>query len=395
MKHYPDSIQHILRKQFEADGYDLVELIQIPKNGDRMLRIQTLEEALQEFDHEDSNDNQSMTGFIIQVRPKAKVGHLESPGLPSPPPLRAQIDGVYLQDGKLNIPYLSKNGELLYRSGEFTLAKNIFKTILQPGGDRTSYALHWLGKCAESEGKLDYAQKFYEESLVYQPNLEVYQQLASLLIRLHKDQPAAEILERALNLKSVSTDTLFDLHKTAGNCWTRCDQTQKAEAHYRKALEIDPSDDELYSNLGAIYLHLSRTADSRRYFDKAISLNPSNAAAWTGLGTCYFVEGNKQAAHDSFAKALDIQIKNPTAIFYLVKLSYELKSYSTAARILENYIDIAPVNAHLLYSLAGLQYHLGKIEDSKKVTQKILDLQPQHTGAQDLLKLIETMTARN
>ena len=65
-----DLIEKTLKRQLEADGYDLVDLVQIPNTGDRMVRIQTLEEALQEFDQGGPED---MTGFLIHVRPKSKA----------------------------------------------------------------------------------------------------------------------------------------------------------------------------------------------------------------------------------------------------------------------------------------------------------------------------------
>lgn len=390
-----NALGEALGKQSPAKDFE-IDVMPIPASGsgDRMVRLRTLEEALREFERSPDGDS---TGYIVHVKPR-KAPQAFAP-LPPVAPADEQAQGaasrgsenVYLQNGKLNVHYLVRNAELLHSSGEYALARNVYKAIFQ-SGERTATALHGIGRCFEAEGKLEEARINYEESLAYQPDVEVYQNLASLLIRQGKDHQAADVLERALNLKDTSPALRFELHKAAGNCWARIQRNVDAERHYARALELNPSADEIRANLGALNLQSGRMDAARRHFEDAVAANPRNDKALTGLGSCLLALGEKRGAHDCFARALGIELQNPTAIFYLVKCAYEIRSYATAARILEGYVEVSPVNANLLYSLAGLQYHLGRIADAKATVRKIMEISPQHAGARDLLAMMDKLS---
>lgn len=374
MKDLGTKIHQTLGARLNAEGFDLVDLVPIPAHGDRMLRFRTVQEALEEFESDGS------MGYLVQIRRQA-------PAVSAPAADTSALEGVWMPDGKLNVQYLVRNAELLFSAGEFTLAGNIYKSLLDAGVN-SGFSLYWMGRCLEAEGKSEEACHSYEEALTWNPTLEAYRHFGGLLIRSRKNHQAAEIYERALNLKTLSADTRFELHKTAGNCWMRAEKDAQAEKHYRQALQINPSADDIQANLGALYLQGAKTSDARRFFQDALAANPANDRALSGLGSCWLADGDRQQAHDAFAKSLEINLANPTAVFHLVKCAYQIRSYATAARILGEYVQTAPVSTNLLYSLAGLQFHLGQHGEAAKTARQILDMKAGHAGAADLLKLI-------
>lgn len=299
-----------------------------------------------------------------------------------------------LPNGKLNVQFLLENARILYKSGDYALARNIYRTLLK-GGECSDTAFFEAGRCLEAEGKNESAISHYKESIAYHPSLNCFQQLSSLYIRLGNDQEAADVLERTVLLKEIKVETRFELFKAAGNCWTRVKSNENAERCFKKALEISPAADEVRANLGAVYLQMGKVSGAKRCFTDAIASNPKNHQAWVGLGSCNWAEGDKAAAHDHFSQALSIELNNPNAVFYLVKCAYEIKSYAVAAKFLEDYIQIAPVNPNLLYSLAGLQFHLGRVSEARATTMRVLDLQAHHVGAKDLLQMVEKYTEKN
>lgn len=378
-------IHEVIKKQLHQSNFDIVGLIPIPPHGDRMVRLSTLQEILEEF--EESGGGSGTVEYLLQIRPRpAQTPPTQK--LDPAPQNKNSSESIYHANGKLNVPYLIKNAEILFEAGDYPLARNIYKTILS-SGEFTSTALYRMGRCFEVEGKIEEARANYEDSIAYLPTIEAYQRLAALLIRQSKDQQAAEVMERALNMKEISPSLRFEILKACGNCWTRAKKSEEAERNFKKALEINPSADEIRANLGTLYLQSNRVAEAKRHFRDAIASNPKNHQALAGVGSCYLAEGDKKTAHDYFAQSLELELNNPTAIFYLVKCAYEIKSYATACQILLNYIQIAPVNTNLLYSLAGLQFHLGRISEAKATTLKILELQSQHAGAKELLNMIE------
>ncbi len=410
-------LREIIDRRLRESDLDLVDIVAIPQHGDPMVRLRTLEEALEEFSHGERKEG--TIGYLIQVKPKAPIEIYEgktqaqaqviaqaqiasAPPQPQPPApsygasaglgpnsiANTGGESIYLPNGSLNLPFLTRSAELLVSAGDYSLAKNIYRTILG-SGERSALALYGIARCEESEGRFEEARTNYEESIAYHPNLDAYQHLCDVLIALGKDALAAEAFERALTLKDIAQAVRFEMHKACGNCWTRARNTERAEKQFEAALSLNSAADEVRSNLGALYLSMQRITDARRHFEDALASNPSNDKAQIGLGSCFVAQGDKRRAHDCFAQALEANINNPSAVFQLVKCAYEIKSYATAARIVEEYVQMAPVSVHLLYSLAGLQYHLGRMDSARATATQILCLNAEHAGAKGLLALIE------
>jgi tetratricopeptide (TPR) repeat protein len=396
------SLRDIIKNRLSAE-FDW-DIVPVPAHGDKMVRLRTLEEALEEFEGEP--DAQELQRYLIQIKPKRAcepqrslseeaeqeitISKPGAAGVQKHAP-KGLNDTIFLPSGELNVEFLLKNAELLTASGDYALARNIYSRIAQAGqsGIKTSEALLGMAICFELENNLEGARDKYEESIAYHPTLETYQRLATLLLHQGKSYQAAETLERALHLKDLAPKTRYELHKASGNSWMRAGEMASAERNYKKALEVDPSADEIQANLGALYLHAEKIPEARRRFQDALAANPRNDKALAGMGSCLLSVGDKRGAHDHFARALEIEIRNPQTIFHLVKCAYELKSYATAARILEEYVQVAPINVNVLYSLAGLQFHLGRMNDSRGTCEKVLELSPTHAGAQELFGMME------
>lgn len=390
-----DPIPQLIGQGLNAGGYDVIDLVPIPARGDRLVRIRTLEEALEDFESADTES------FLVHVRIRENGEKTietemvtETLATQDSEANRSQNaptvdDSLHLPNGKLNVPFLLKNGQLLFEAREYDLARNIFSTILN-SGERSGLAHLWLARCFEAEGNTEQAEKNFTQSLAYTPSLDAYQRLAAIHIRKKQDQQAAELMERALNIKTLAPSIRFELHKACGNCWLRSDAPKQAEEQYKKALEIQPSNDSVLANLGALCLQIGRADEASKHFQIALATNARNEKALSGLGSCALARGDKRAAHDYFAKVLEIDLNNPNAIYHLVKCAYELKTYATAARVVADYVQIAPVNTNLLYSLAGLQFHLGRIADSQNTLNRVLELNANHAGAQELKKMIES-----
>ncbi len=379
-------IREILSRQLDHNHIESIDITPIPSASDRVSKLRNLEEILSDFEN---NSNQNMMGYFLKVKPKSKTQHTTSVTTePTQSEHKYISDGVYLSSGKLNVPYLLKNADLLVKAKDYALARNIYKTVSKTG-EQTAHALFGLGMCFEAEGKLEEAKSQYEESIAYQPSISTYQKLIQILVKQTKFQQAAETVERAIHIHSLEKNIRFELHKTAGNCWNRAGVTHKAEKHYLRASDLIPESEDIQICLGTLYLQSGRIAEAKRRFSDAMITNAKNATAILGLAGCASSEGDIRSAHDYYAQALEIELNNSTAIFYLVKYAYELKSYATAARIVEEYIQVAPVSISLLYSLAGLQFHLGRVSDSKQTVMKILSLQPEHQASKELLKVIE------
>lgn len=384
------TLNESLKQQLQKNHLELVDLFPIPLYGDQRVRLQTLEEVLEELER---SQNEGTQGYLIQIKPKTREPQLnEQPQTLHDPQLLD--DQIHFADGKLNTLFLLKNADLLIENGDYHPARMILNAVLATG-DYLGVTHLKLAQCYEHEQELDSATEHYEKSIHYQPCFEAYQRLSTLFIHQGKQREAAEALERALSQKGLSPSIRFELHKTAGNCWTRLQGVQEAEANYKKALEIMPHADEIRSNLATLYLQGGNTTDAKRNFQDALASNPRNYQALSGLATCYFHEGNKTLAHDSFVQSLEIEINNPNALLYLVKCAYEIKTFTAAARLLSAFLKNSPENNSLIYALAGLEFHLGRLEEAKSHAAQVLEIDPEHSGALELSRMIQNFSHQN
>lgn len=331
----------LLSQKLDAYQFDVLEVFPVPTQSDRIVRLRAIEDLVEDFD-----------GYLIKVKPKEGVDlfntenatHSKNPG-----------DFIHQPDGKLNIPFLFENAQLLYSSGDYALARNIYHAIFQ-SGHRNIEALNGIGRCYEAEGNLEEAKESYDKSIAYRPNFDAFQCLALIHIQQKNEGMAVELLERAL--------------------------------------ELNPQAVDLRAKTGYLLLQLGKITEAKKQFEDTLSTHPRHDKALAGIASCYLAEGNKRLAHDYLVKSLQIELNNPTAIYQLIKCAYEIKTYAKTAQILEKYIQIAPINTNLLYSLAGLQFHLGRFEDATITTRNILRISNDHSGAKDLLDMIDNFSRR-
>ncbi len=414
-----DQLAESFERQFSHSDLELMDILKIPSQGDRMIRLRTVEDALENFD---GGDEASLS-YLVRVRkrlvpvspaaqefstepnwndhsmsPSAENAELPESNLDINSMVEEtltqptdEVEQIYLPTGKLNVPFLMKNAQLLFDAGEFADAITVLGRVYETGEDSSS-ALYLIGKCHEKGDNRAEAEKAFRHALSFRATQEIYETLTNLLVREKRDQEAAELLDRALQQKDLSIASQAELLKAAGNCWLRAEKPEKAITSYQNAITLTPTNDDIYGNLGALYLRLGKLNDAKKHFSEAARINSRNAKALTGLGSCAIAENDKKAAHDFFAKSLSLRILNPPAIYHIVKCAYELKSYSTAARLLEEYIESAPINTHLLYSLAGLQYHLGRLEEARDTVDRILGMQPHYQAAVELKILIDKVS---
>lgn len=188
-----------MKKQLLLRNIEIVKIVPLPLEGSKDQKMKLLEDTLVGDDEAKAS---GVTEYVVQVRSKVQESASTTAESKQTKP---NIDGIYLPNGKLNVPYLIRNADLLFDAGDYSLARRIYRVILQ-SGECSSSALYRIGRCYESEGKWEEARAKYEESIVFHPSLECYQKLASLLIRLKKHQQAAEILERAQALKESNNN---------------------------------------------------------------------------------------------------------------------------------------------------------------------------------------------
>lgn len=116
--------------------------------------------------------------------------------------------------------------------------------------------------------------------------------------------------EQALEIEPENVDLMSNL----GVAYYNLGQLDKAIEQYSQALEIAPNDPDIHSNLAAAYVQeyqlsgaLERLESALEEYQKAVELNPTLAQAFFGLGVVYALLGRNEDAIQAFEEfqALD------------------------------------------------------------------------------------------
>jgi len=167
-----------------------------------------------------------------------------------------------------------------------------------------------------------------------------------------------------------------------GDAQNRVDDNmlKKAIEQWQKITEGDPKDVESWLMLGRLEKVAQNSTDAMAAYKKALEIDPDNEDAMTGLAMVYTDLGDNKAAADLLRKVAD---KNPSA-HSLVSLAgaYEqLKDYSLAAEMLRRALDEEPGNNDLKRPLAEDLLQADQVDEALKVYQDIAEDDPKDPSA--------------
>ena len=389
------SIVQGLRQGLDHKCLDVRALIPLPAQGSPGGVRAGLEEVLEEFFRDavmppvrsfyyllEVSPTVSETG--VKVLPPSDETELtaEPTGDSSPPP----PPEIYLPDGSLNITYLFRNAEVLIEAKEFSLARNIYRTILQaPSGEARGKSLYWMARSFELEGRIEDAQAHYEQALLFAPRVEAYQRLALILLLKKQYKTAAETLDRALHLKDLAPSLRLELLRAAATAWSEAQQPERAQSRLESAVELEPTAVDLHLRLGQMCFAQKLWPKAQQHYLRVLAQDHAHLEATYQAGRCAQELNQTQKAHDLFLRCLEEQPKHSEALYALVRCAYGLKTYAPAAQRVEAYLVHAPDDPSFLFCLAGLNYHLGRLNEAHRLALRIQEINPEHPGAQELL----------
>src|SRR5262249_31406032 len=94
-------------------------------------------------------------------------------------------------------------------------------------------------------------------------------------------------------------------------------QPQRAEAEFKRAIELALDDSTSYNNYGIFLLEHERLQDARTQFQHAIKVNPEDAQGFAGMGETFRHERRMNQARTWYEKALKVDPNQPVAKTYV------------------------------------------------------------------------------
>ncbi len=150
-------------------------------------------------------------------------------------------------------------------------------------------------------------------------------------------------------------------------------QFEKAAEQFTQAVQLDPANDQAYSNLAGAYQNLNQFNKAEETYERAIGVRPEYSGGYTALGVFYFNQAEYAEAQAMFEKAVATKPDSYRDYSNLGgALLYENKD-EDATRALEKSIAIRP--AYDAYTNLAVAYlRLRKFDQAALTTQEALKL---------------------
>ena len=137
-------------------------------------------------------------------------------------------------------------------------------------------------------------------------------------------------------------------HEEANNklglIYVKKNMNAKAEAIFRRLIDVNPQNPVFYSNLGLALYNQQHMDEALEAYQKAISLNPRTEAYYVQMAQIYKELDKKMAAVNSYSRALEINNRNHGLYFATAELLVDLKAFKEAIAYLEGLLEIQPYN---------------------------------------------------
>ena len=172
-----------------------------------------------------------------------------------------------------------------------------------------------------------------------------------------QNEIALEKLTRALEQDPKSAVA----HHYLAELYRRLGESEDADRHFRKAIDLDEGNSSLHNNYGVFLCNAKRYQESEQQFLKVLE-NPVYAGrsqTLENLGVCMRDAGNPAKARDYFHKTLQVNPKSSIALLGMAGLSHAAGNPLSARAYLERYNEIGPHTPESLWLGVRVERALG------------------------------------
>jgi len=262
--------------------------------------------------------------------------------------------------GHIYLRSLGNAGESKGQSETVNRAVEQFKEVVRLDPSDTESAL-WLARLYRLQNRHEKAEEVLRGILKSDSDNEAgLEQLTQLLLDQGKSSDAIALLE-GITAKS-SSPTLLDL---LGDAYTQTKDLAKAEAAYRKAVELDPSETSHQRGLGQTLLSEEKYPEALKVYQKLSDLMPDDADVYLRLAQVYRELHQMDKAEETLVKARQFS-PGSLDVMYNEAMLYEAQGrYEDAIRVLSDAVTGVKGQSPSLptrrRSLAVLYQQLGQL----------------------------------
>jgi anaphase-promoting complex subunit 3 len=163
----------------------------------------------------------------------------------------------------------------------------------------------------------------------------------------------------------------------------------KAIGFFQTALRADPRHYNAWYGLGTCYLRMSKIRLAEYHYRKAVEIHPSNAVLLGCVGMAVERRGDKVAAHSLFDQAVRVAPDNALVRYRRAKILISMKRYAEALEDLLQLRDSSPEESNVVFQIAKVYRLMGDEVKSAHWLAIARDTSPKSVNK--LKKLIDTV----
>lgn len=190
-----------------------------------------------------------------------------------------------------NAAFLANKSAVLFELGEFAECSRVCEEAVQVGRENRAEfkliarVLGRIGACAEQQGDLDTAIKYYGKSLTESRNPEI-----------HEKMKAAEKARMARAKAALHDPALAEAERSLGNDLFKRGDYAAAVKHYTEAIKRDDADPRAYSNRSACYQKLAAIPEALKDAERCIELDAGFIKGYLRKAAALYGKRDFQAA---------------------------------------------------------------------------------------------------
>lgn len=204
------------------------------------------------------------------------------------------------------------SADLLEQLKQYDLAVEAYRMVPPTSSD---YHAAELGRAEilGQSGKTDAAIEVLENLAARQPNLpSVHVALADLQRRQENYAAAVTSYDKAIALTETDSGGNWFLHYARGICNERLKHWDKADADFRRALELNPDQPQVLNYLGYSLVERHEKLDEALdMIERAVAVQPDSGYIVDSLGWVLFRLGRYDEAVDHMERAVELMAVDP------------------------------------------------------------------------------------
>lgn len=165
-------------------------------------------------------------------------------------------------------------------------------------------------------------------------------------------------------------------HNNLGREYQLGGQSEKAEAEFRLAIDINPDDPESHYNLGATYQQKGQHDKAEAELLQAIALNPDYADAHYNLGVNFQLTSQPEKAEAEFLRAVALNPGHGNAHYNLGTIYQQRGELDKAETELHLAVNSNPGDAGAFYNLGMNYVYQDRFTEAIYPFKKVIELDP-------------------